>query len=454
MHGSRRSIFSYLGRFSILMGARMAGALALFAVNLLIANKLGAESLAEFAVFVSLISVLSVCLFAGYTSVSAIFAAEYSKTDQPELLKGFIRRALINGLLSVLALAGLALVGHQLLPQWAALSSAQTIALVLTAAFGQALLGFNSTLNVGLNRQAAGLLPETLLRPLLLLLGTLVLIYSPVASGPTSVFVVIALSVWIAVLILPFANRSLRKATSATAAKEDRQRWRRAAIPWMGTTLFLDYMIDLILLAVSLIAGSVEIALLHVCFRYRVLAGFGMRTIHNLMMPEIAGTKILQDQAGLRQKLLQVNAASLAYALAVLSFFGLFGHHLLGWFSLPTETALPVLLVVTATMALRALFGPAPLILAIHDYHRVTMWASMGSLAVAAMLLFALFPIIGILAAAIGYTSANLLTSLYLWNFSRKNLGIDCSIFAVPGRYMPERHGVMTQRNANDHRIA
>ena len=84
-------------RFCLIFSARIAGAGALFAANLLIARELGFENLATYAVFVSLVSIGAVIVSSGFPAVAPIFVTEYSTLDKPGYIKGFARKALGQG---------------------------------------------------------------------------------------------------------------------------------------------------------------------------------------------------------------------------------------------------------------------------------------------------------------------------------------------------------------------
>ncbi len=417
-------------RFGVLFSARIAGAASLFAANLLIVRYLGIEALATFAVFVSLVSILAVIISSGFTAVAPVFVAEYSKRGQPELLKGFLNAALnqggvIAGLLGVLLIITGWLVGK--LPF---VNNLEMAIGVLLTAVATAFLGFNGGVLVGMKKQVAALLPETFLRPVVFMALSGLFLAGGLITSIDEVLWLLAFSVWLTFGFVLVRDRNLRKNFSDISSRKERPRWRKATLPWMGVTLVWDFMIDLVLLLTSIFAGSVEIAILHICFRYRVLAGFGMRVIHTLLMPEITEHVVDKDYSGVGRKLFQVNIASLVYALSVMGCFALFGSWLLGLFSPEAVAAVPILLTVSATMVIRAIFGPAPLVLATHNFHMITLSVSLVCVVFAMVLIAALVPQIGVMAAAIGYTIANFFISVTLWYFTKKKTGIDCSIFA------------------------
>ncbi|MEM7214181.1 MAG: hypothetical protein AAF423_01465 [Pseudomonadota bacterium] len=418
-------------RFLFLFSARIAGAASLFVVNLLIVRYLGLEALASYAVFVSLVSITAIIISSGFTAIAPILVAEYSEKKQPELVKGFVNLAVKHGSMCFAAIfaliAGLYLSDIKI----PIVGNMEMGVAVLIAAGASAVLGFNGAVLVGMKKQVSGTVPETFARPVLFTVFTGLLLFTGHITQASTIMWLYALSVWLVFGLVLLRDRKIRGSFSAIEETSDTKRWRRAALPWTGISLLWDFMIDLMLLLASLLAGSVEIAILHICFRYRVLAGFGMRTIHTLLMPDITGHAVSGDQLATRRKISQVNLASLIYSSLVLLGFAAIGQQLLGLFSAEAVSGLPILLIVSATMLVRSIFGPAPLLLAIHNHHLVTLAVSLFTTLLAVVFVLLTYGNLGILAVAIGYTGANLIASVALWYMAKKKTGIDCSILAA-----------------------
>ncbi|MFK5978225.1 MAG: hypothetical protein QM488_05000 [Rhizobiaceae bacterium] len=423
-------IWNYLFKFMLLLTGRLGGALAIFLVNIMVARNLGMEALGTYAVFVSMVSILTICLPLGYNSVASIFTTEYITTDQPGLLKGYVVTSVKQILLSATFLTLLLFAGWFLFPQFIQSNQLGLGIVILVTAMGTSLLNLNSAIMVGMKHQVAGLLPEMLIRPVFLLLGVFVLFSLHSATGINAVLGISAIATWIAVIISSINMGKLRAFYQNSCAKYNKHHWRDATYPWLATSLLWDYLIDLILLLTSIMAGAAELAVLYICFRYRVLAGFGMRTIYLLLMPEITEHAVLKNTDELTRKISLANQASLIYSIAVIAFFALFGNQLISLFSTEITDALPILVIVSFTMVIRAVFGPATLVLAVHNLHKITAAISLAGLiiAIAAILLF--YSTYGILAAAIAYSLSNLFISASLWRYSKIKTGIDSSVFA------------------------
>ncbi len=427
----------YLRRFVSIFAGRMLGALLVFAINLLIARNMGPKALGTYAIFVALVAILTICLSLGFNSIASVFAAEYKSRNHEGFLKGYIRTALEYIFMTAGLLLVILLVSWGFSPRFLPRAEPLFGILVIITALGTAILNRNSTINVGLGRQVAGLLPETLFRPLLISLALLLLI-----DGLPNIYWVMALSAiatWACVLFVFFYSWQHFRAFSHVEARYEKKRWKNAAWPWLATSLLWDYMIDLILILTSILAGAIEIAILHVSFRYRVLAGFGMRTIYLLMLPEIAASGATGDKKQMLKKIARANHASLAYSLAVFLAFAIFGEWLLALFSSQFTTGLPVLLIISLTMLIRAVFGPASLVLAVNNLHLATAAISLFGLLLATMIIILFHGQFGLLAVATAYSLSNFMVSLLLWIYARNKTGINCSIFPLAGK--PEKAG-------------
>lgn len=424
-------IMAKLRSFTLLVGNRLAGAGAMFVINLLIARHYGAESLASYALFISAASLIAILLAAGYNSVAPHFIAQYAARGETGMIKGYLWAALQTVLiLSGMALAAavvIAYAGEGALPP-AIVGFA--FPLVLTAvALG--LLFIHGAAMVGMREQAKGLFPETFLRPLSLLIGTSVIV--AMGLGMDMLFWFFAAASWLALAAaVPMMRAHYREIASARVERNDKE-WRRAAHPWLAISLVWDFMIDAMLLAAALFALPLEIAILHICFRLRVLAGFGMRSINLIALPDIAGAKAKDKHDEMGRKIALANAVSLIYAVGSLAFFLVAGPLLLDLFGVLAPGALAVLMIVSSVMISRAVFGPAPAILALFDASRATAGVMLAGFALALIIMVAAYPWAGVMAIAAAYTFANLTVSFVLWLMVKKRTGIDCSIYPAFG---------------------
>lgn len=420
---------SVLARFSTLFGGRIGGAVAMFLINLIIARHFGAEALGIFAVFVAAVGIVCVCLPVGFNGVATLFAAEYASTDRRGALNGYIRTAARYGGSMALAMAGLGAVLVFAVPDRLPPNGAAFVTLVWLTAVAIAAMGMLGALLVGLKKQVAGMLPETFLRPGLLLACVVLAVVFGWTDGIDLVLLFYAGTAWVALAVAGVLAFGVLRETLDTPPVYQTVRWRKAAYPWMAISLSWDFLVDVLILLAGLLAGSAEVALLHVCFRFRILVGYAMRSIIMLWIPDIAAAKAQNDLEAMTRRLAEANVLSVAFSIAVLGGFALLGPLLLGLFGEELAHGVPVLLAASTTLFLRAVFGPAPSILALYDLHNRTAALMIGGLVLALVLAATLYPVFGVLGIAIAYSASNGVVSFLLWRYTKAQTGIDCSVF-------------------------
>ena len=426
---SARQLFA---RFSVLTIARLVGAVAVFATNVIIARHFGGEALGLFALFVATVSVVAVILPAGFSAVGPILASEYAAKRQHGLLAGFVAsaRRMVCVTSGLLAAAVLALVGFtpDLLEQdyiWIAI-------FVCISAPGLALINLDGGVLAGINRQVHGLLPDTFAKPVFVLTGVCAVSVAVAGANvhPHILMAIFAASVWMTAIVTNILWHRA-SATDDCSVEYDRTRWRETAYPWIVISLLWDFVIELHLMLAGFLAAPAQVAVLHVCFRCRALAGFGMRSIYALLLPEILSGDAKGDTRATQAGIVKANALALAYSIVVMAGFAIMGKFILSIFGAAFTDGLPVLLLVSSVMVVRAMFGPAPAILTAKGHQFAMMAILAGSMALSVLLMILLYPVFGIIGIAIAYCTMSAVCSVLLWLHARRKTGIDCSIFSV-----------------------
>ena len=244
--------------------------------------------------------------------------------------------------------------------------------------------------------------------------------------------------VWLTVAIQGrYLNRALMR-TRKAAPRIEADRWRRMAPSWMTIALVWDYSVELFLLAAAWIAAPAQVALLHICFRYRVLAGFGMRSIYAVCQPKIYTAVTRKDDAATHSLIGMTNGLSLGYAVAAFAGLWLLGEPLLALFGTEYADGLGVLLMVAASFVVRAVFGPAMAVLGIHGAHGAIARVLAASLVIGFGVAVTGYATFGLMAIAGGYTLANAIAAAALWWIARAKTGIDCAVWArMPRLHLP-----------------
>ncbi len=423
-----------LSRFSVLISGRLAGAIATFTASLLIARYLGADTLGQFSILLAITSVMSVFASGGYPAIATIFAAQYTAKSQPGLLKGFTisasRQILAGAGLSVVAVLSYSLI----MPDSVNMQAASMAGLVGITVLFIAATNFFGAVLTGLNRQMAGLLPDTLLKPIVFLAivsGAIVLNFPVHAAGILACFAMASL------VAATYAGYNVfRSSFMLHEVSVDRTQgaWCKTAYPWIVTTLVWDFFIELHIILAGWIAAPAEVAVLHVAFRFRMLAGFGMRSLYALFLPGIVEANARQDNHQVRLKLRTVNNLAFVYSLMVMGFFAIAGSSLLQLFGQEFIAGWLPLVIVSSTMCVRAVFGPAPAILAMNEHQNPSAIVMSGCLILSLTMALFLYPSYGLAGIATSYAVANLVGSVALWIWARGLTGIDTSLFATGGQ--------------------
>lgn len=416
-------------RLSVLTGGRLLGAFAAFLSSLLIARYLGGEVLGTFSVYMAVVAVLSVLAAGGFPAVATIFSAEYSAKNQDAHLRGFsqagIRQAYFGGALCFLAAAAV-------LFFWGPTGGVQFIWTALFIGFATvalALTNLKGALLVGLERQAEGLLPDTLVKPVAFFLFVAVSLLAGFSLGTTGLLAGFAASIAIAFLVAAYR---LRKSDfMSVAPQNDLPRWRKAAYPWIVTSLVWDLFIELHIIVAGFFVAPLEIAILHVVFRFRVLAGYGMRSLYVLLLPTIISAHATNDELEFRSQIWKLNLLSFVYSCGVILFFAVAGPYLLGLFGQEFVSGWVLLMVVLSTIFVRAIFGPAPAILSMKGHQKSSAMVMLGCLCLSLAGSVLLYPSLGLLGIALSYAVSNLVASVALWLCCKALTGIDCSLFSA-----------------------
>ncbi len=418
------------GSFAVLTGGRLAGAVATFLASLIIARQFGAETLGAFSVLLAVTGILSVLASGGFPAIGGIFSARYAASGRPRALKSLFEAGRKHILIGACISMGAALA-------WFAISRPYPGDLVFMAGFtalavlGMAASNFFGAVLAGLERQQAGLLPDTLIKPLVFLLFVGSAALAGLKADPVLLLACFAAGALTAAAFTYLQLGSEPSLARTVTAEARPGGWLRTAYPWIITTLVWDFFIELHIILAGWIAAPAEVAVLHVAFRFRMLAGFGMRALYALFLPAIVTADTRGDDAAARAKLMKVNLLALVYSAAVMGFFAIAGSLLMGLFGSAFAAGWPLLVILSSTMMIRAVFGPAPALLAMKGHQMPSAIVMMGCLLVSLVSTLALYPQIGLMGIAISYTGANFLGSAILWQVTKRLTGIDGSLFTL-----------------------
>ena len=415
---------------SVIFGARLFGAGVIFLAQAAIARLWGADILGEYLLIIATVNIVAVVMPLGFETIGTYFAAEYRSKGEGRLLRGFMRRAYGHVALSslVLLVAGYPLAGlfgepgRVLLAHWVP---------ACLMALATAVVYCNSALLVGLKRPFSGFFADTIFRPLLIVLC---FAFAAMAGDAEARF---AELIWLlaigfaAIAAAQFAwvLRAARHIPDATPAMPgEARRWWRFALPWVVIALATDYFFDIDLLILSHFLDRENLAVFGVCTRVFSLVAFGVSAVYAVTLPDMFERNAAADRPGFLKQIGEANFVACAISIALFAIVVVAGPLLLMLFGPAFQAGVVPLAVLCLALCIRSLFGPAALVLSIHDRPYATLPAiglGMGVLIGANILLV---PAHGLMGAAVAALAAQTFWSAAMWLTAKRMAGIDVSI--------------------------
>jgi O-antigen/teichoic acid export membrane protein len=415
---------------SVIFGARLFGAGVIFLAQAAIARLWGADILGEYLLIIATVNIVAVVMPLGFETIGTYFAAEYRSKGEGRLLRGFMRRAYGHVALSslVLLVAGYPLAGmfgepgRVLLAHWVP---------ACLMALATAVVYCNSALLVGLKRPFSGFFADTIFRPLLIVLC---FAFAAMAGDAEARF---AELIWLlaigfaAIAAAQFAwvLRAARHIPDATpAVPGEARRWWRFALPWVVIALATDFFFDIDLLILSHFLDRESLAVFGVCTRVFSLVAFGVSAVYAVTLPDMFERNAAADRPGFLKQIGEANLVACAISIALFAIVVVAGPLLLMLFGPAFQVGVVPLAVLCLALCIRSLFGPAALVLSIHDRPYATLPAiglGMGVLIGANILLV---PAHGLMGAAVAALAAQTFWSAAMWLTAKRMAGIDVSI--------------------------
>ena len=418
-----------------LTASRMVGAVAAFVTTVLITREFGPDVLAAFAICLSAAGILSVTMPLGMQSLAPVQVAKAIAANEGNAVRSFIRtgRKTIG---TVTLVAGFLVMHWALLMpgvEWQTKCAAIITTLIIAPQL--ALLQFHGGILNGFQQQFRGQLPDTFLKPVLFLLLTAIIM---VATGSKSLlWILLGLSG--ALMVATFIQlRSLAGSLSRLPADQQAPSVQSNSFkktgPWLITSLLWDYHIEVLMLVSALFVEPIEVAILHICFRIRVLCGFGVKSIYAVFQPKIYTAFAKQSPANVASAIANINRFSVAYAAIVMLALWGFGSLVLSVFDQQMGDNVAILLLISSVMVIRTIFGPAISLLAANDRQAQIAIILIGGLVVSLVGCTVLYPLFGIAGIAAAYAGSCLLSAMAMWAGVKRELGVDTAIWHRPKR--------------------
>jgi len=413
-----------------------------FAVAVVLARLLGPEGYGIYAYAFALVSILAIPAQFGLPNLVIRETAKAQAREDWGLMRGLWRWA--TGMAGAISIA-LALIAG--IAAWIFADHFDEAQLA-TFAWGLLLIPLIALGNLrgaalrGLRKVVAGQLPESVLRPGLLVLAVLAAawFWGAEALGPAHAMALhavaaaaaFAVGAWMLMQARPSETRA-----AATAPVYQARTWAAAAVPLallMGMQMINQHT-DILML--GLFRPAEEVGIYRVVVQGGLLVVFGLQAVNMVVAPQFARLHSLGDKVSLQRVATLSARAALAIALPVALAFVLFGEQILGWVFGPAFAPGDIALAIIAVGQLvNAGVGSVGYLLNMTGHERDTARGVAIAASCNVILNLILIPPLGMNGAAIATALTFLIWNAILWKDAARRLGIDSSgLSLVSGGY-------------------
>ena len=409
---------------------KVTGQGLLLVVMVVLARLLGDRAYGQYIYALAWLRICVLLVKAGYDTALLRFLPAYALAGKWALARGLLRTAVIVTLSAWLvvalgAAAALAGLSDRLEP-----GLAPTLLLAVGVVLVQALVEQGMAALRSWNRPLLAVLPNFVLRPLLV--GVLVLVGifgmdlprgSALAMGAMGLASAACL-----VLMVVWCVRSAPRALGAERTRERAPEWNRVAV----TVLFISG-VHLVIaqtdtIMVGTMLGSVQAGYYGTATRLAGLVLFGLVAANTVVAPRISACHAAGDRKGLQVMLNAASRGILLFTLPVALVLVLGGRFVLGLWGESFTTAHTALLVLVAAQTVSAAAGPNGNLLTMTGHER-TAAAVMGAAALFNVALNALFiPRWGLTGAGVATGLTAVLWNVTLVVYARRRLGVSSTI--------------------------
>lgn len=399
-------------------------------VSVLLARTLGPE---QFGYYTFVLAAIGLCALPAYAGLSAMLVREVARYDAQDdgALAGSSKWSLIAALwmwslrivLWVGGVGALLAVGYFTLSAAAPTSmgvaeaaSVQLSPLLITllgvCVVLMALARVGVALLQGLRRVVVATLPETVIRPglLLVLLVALLLVGRLDTINALLCFVA---ATFCAGLYTLFLLRGVRANCNASAPVDapvlaaESTRWRTALGPFTGIAAVGYLNTELFVPLVALFADSSEVAYFKIALSLALLVALPLTLVESVIKPQVTRLFEAGDGRRLQQLVSRAGWGALALSLPALGLFGLFGEQIVERvFGVSFSGAIVPMIILAVGFAVVNLVGPSMQLLYATRYEKDALVISMLSLAGVVLLSIAMIPTYGAVGAAAAFAIA------------------------------------------------
>lgn len=413
---------------------RVGGIGIAFLMQVVLARLLGVGSYGIFIYAFTWMDVLALVTLIGGEQTLVRYLAAYRAEAAFDRMRGLLRAGYLAvlGVSATTAALGAAVVaglGDGIPPELAT-----TFYLGFAALPFLAVSGVNRGALRGLKRPTYALLPEYVLRPLLLLAfagaGFWALAWDPTAPRAMALFLVAALAA--TVLGWAWLYREVPAEAARSRPVFTPREWLAMAVPALvmsGMNMVLKQT-DVIM--VGVLVDTDRAGIYAAASRAAQLVVFGLMSVNTMLGPMISELYTQGRHAELQRVVTLAARGSFAFMAVVGLALGLGGEAILGLFGPAFGAGYPPLLVLIGGQMVNALSGSVGLILFMTGNQKDAATVLVGTVAINLVLNALFIPAWGLMGAAAATATATALWNLILLLRVRRKLGIDPTLLGRP----------------------
>ncbi|WP_170335430.1 oligosaccharide flippase family protein [Ruegeria arenilitoris] len=396
-------------------------------VTIVLARILGLAQFGLFSFGLAVATGLSIPTKNGITELVVREVSRAADANDPAKLHGVMRWILLFSTIYCVVVGGI--VAFVALTFFPTSDLAFSIAISTLLLPGFSLMGNWSGGLRGLGKPVAALFPDTVVRPIILIVISL-LLNALLPGGMTATHTTLAM---VAAVSLPAAlNRYLfwRKVPATLAATGkvtiEHRTWLRSAIPFtaVGGVQVATRQADLILL--GLLIGETAVGVYRIALQGAMLVAFGSQAVNVVLAPRLAQLRKGLNHDELVTLLRTSIILSLCVAVPGLLIYTAFGEQILALlFGTEAVAALTPLLILSAGNTVAMLNGAVIPLLNMTGYEKRTLLSFALALASTIVLNLAFIPFFGTTGAALAAFLAIVVSNLALRHAAITSLAID-----------------------------
>ena len=412
------------------LAVKVTHALLAFFLAVVLARTLGPEGYGVYAFALAVLMLVAIPAQAGMPVLVVRETARAQSNESWGLMRGLWRwatRWVLLFSLIVMALVAAILFGVTGLDH----PRAGTLAAGLLLIPLIALANIRGAALRGLHRVVQGQLPESVFRPILLLMAVLAVVYvvgRPEALTPQRVmglYVAAALAAFVLGAWMLFRSRPAG-VKAAPKPEYEKSGWRRAVVPLalIAGLQIINQQTDIIVLA--LFREDAEVGVYRAVFQVALLVVFGLQAMNMVVQPHFAR---LYEKGEIRRLQRLVTASArviLTMALPVVLVLVMFGKDVMTLvFGESYKEGAMALSILAVGQLINTTIGPVAMLLNMTGYEKDVMRIVAFSAVINIFLNILLIPPLGMSGAAITTAISLTIMKLYLRNYVMKRIGIE-----------------------------